>query len=301
MGAKTKMDNDPEGEAYSKIDKLLCEIATEQDPVKQQRLEQDMTAAASSLPPADKHQKLSMYLPPALVGLAAIAMAIYYQMQLSGLQAVIDEQQRQLDSQKWGSLSSLDADSMMSMCWPWEWPWQLHIVVGMVLLLGGLMLRAVLSRGGVKHGPVVPGRVCPQVDGDFLVLMIGIVPHHLWAFWRWMPIVRAMVNMGKELEQVPDSGFLGYEVYVGLQPMIVQYWRSFDHMKKCPAPHWVALTQQNSGDPTLGVWHETFLVKSGGYEGVYTNMPPFGLGKVGNLVEAIGNRSTAEGRLNLSR
>ena len=33
----------------------------------------------------------------------------------------------------------------------------------MVLLLGGLMLRAVLSRGGVKHGPVVPGRVCPQV------------------------------------------------------------------------------------------------------------------------------------------
>ena len=131
--------------------------------------------------------------------------------------------------------------------------------------------------------------------------MIGIVPHHLWAFWRWMPIVRAMVNMGKELEQVPDSGFLGYEVYVGLQPMIVQvpfgpttisahcvrlrqYWRSFDHMKKCPAPHWVALTQQNSGDPTLGVWHETFLVKSGGYEGVYTNMPPFGLGKVCNLL-----------------
>jgi len=119
------------------------------------------------------------------------------------------------------------------------------------------------------------------------------------------PIVRAMVNMGKELQEKKDSGFMGYEVYVGLQPMIIQYWRSFDQMRQCPAPKWVALTQKSHLEPTLGVWHETYMIRAGGFEGVYSNMPAFGLGKVasdqarGQLVEAKGKLATAAGRLGL--
>jgi hypothetical protein len=33
-----------------------------------------------------------------------------------------------------------------------------------------------------------------------------------------------------------------------------------------------------------GIWHETFLVRAGEYEAIYDNMPPYGLGKAGDLV-----------------
>ena len=90
-----------------------------------------------------------------------------------------------------------------------------------------------------------------------------------------------------------------------MQPLIIQYWRSFEHMRQCPAPQWVALTQKSHLEPDIGIWHETYLVRAAEYEGVYSNMPPFGLGKVaestpgGRLVEAKGKFATAAGRLGL--
>jgi hypothetical protein len=50
----------------------------------------------------------------------------------------------------------------------------------------------------------------------------------------------------------------------------------------------------------VGVWHETYCVAPGGYENVYVNMPPFGLGKVGTLVPGSGSLSSAHGRLRAS-
>eukprot|EP00656_Telonema_subtile_P057833 TRINITY_DN9608_c0_g1_i1.p1 TRINITY_DN9608_c0_g1~~TRINITY_DN9608_c0_g1_i1.p1 ORF type:complete len:302 (-),score=69.30 TRINITY_DN9608_c0_g1_i1:379-1284(-) len=293
-----------EAEAYTKIDQLLCEIATEADPVKQQELQQGVSRMAASLPPPDtpKGNPVRQHLPTIVLALVAAAALGYSRFEVWALQGVVEEQKRELDLNKWGSsMASTGSYDGISMCWPWEWPWQLHIVSSMFLLVGWLMLRAVLSRGGIKHGAPVKGKWCPQVEGDFLVLMIGIVPHSLWAFWRWMPIVRGMVNMSKDLQTNADSGFLGYEVYVGLQPMIVQYWRSFDHMKKCPAPEWASLAQSATGDSSLGVWHETYVIKAGDYEGVYSNMPPYGLGKVGKCVEAKGQFEKAASRLELNK
>ena len=40
-----------------------------------------------------------------------------------------------------------------------------------------------------------------------------------------------------------------------------------------------------------GIWHETFLVRGGEYEAIYTNVPARGLGKASELVpvaEAVG-------------
>ena len=37
--------------------------------------------------------------------------------------------------------------------------------------------------------------------------------------------------------------------------------------------------------PRTGIWHETYLVRNGEYETIYGNMPPFGLGKAGNVVQ----------------
>jgi len=47
----------------------------------------------------------------------------------------------------------------------------------------------------------------------------------------------------------------------------------------------------------VGIWHETYLIKPGQYESVYSGMPPFGLGKIGKLVPATGKREDARTRL----
>jgi hypothetical protein len=86
----------------------------------------------------------------------------------------------------------------------------------------------------------------------------------------------------------PEKGPLGYQM--GL-PVIVQYWRSFDHLeafaKDKQDPHlavWRRYWQRvGSGDRT-GIWHETYLVRAGEYEAIYANMPAFGLGKAAKLV-----------------
>jgi len=313
---------DPTGwdtrDADAEVEKLLVEIAAEKDPQRQRELRQGLAEAASPMklrPPKPTQQQQQQF--PAqqqpmtvvyalVAALAAVGVAaFYYKLQADSLQQVATDLHKQLEARKKWSAADSDAGTVVSSVWPWQWPWQVLVGVSIFFFLCATILGTLLSRGGVSHGVLRPGRMAPIVEGSFVVLLIGIKPHSLLQFWKWMPIVRAMVNMGKELEQKKDSGFMGYEVFVGLQPLIIQYWRSFDHMRQCPAPKWVALTQKSHLEPTLGVWHETYLIRSGDYEGVYSNMPSFGLGKVaeeqlgGRLVEAKGKLATAAGRLGL--
>src|SRR5439155_2799934 len=108
--------------------------------------------------------------------------------------------------------------------------------------------------------------------------------------------------MLKELEGHPESGFLGY-VSGGL--LIVQYWRSFEHLEAYARsnnhlhwPAWVAFNKrmrESRGD--VGIWHETYMVRAGQYEAIYSGMPAWGLGRVGALVPASGRKDGARGRL----
>lgn len=292
------------------INELLVQIASEKDPAKQRALRQGLAEVASpmkrSAGPSSKTdiagsmdlQLIMMgILGMALAGMSALALS--YKSRGDSLQQQNQELQTQLEAHKWGSVSASDAGAVVQAVWPWQWPWQVQVGVSIFLFLGFMVLATLLGRGGKVHGPVRPGRLAPVVEGDFVLLLLGIKPHSLLKFWKWMPIVRAMVNMGRELEQKKDSGFLGYEVYVGLQPLIIQYWRSFEHMRSHPAPKWVVLTQRSQLETSLGVWHETYLIRAGDFEGVYSNMPDFGLGKVGTLVDAKGKLATAAGRLGL--
>lgn len=47
----------------------------------------------------------------------------------------------------------------------------------------------------------------------------------------------------------------------------------------------------------VGIWHETYLVRAGAYETLYSGMPAHGLGRAGDLVPATGNREDARRRL----
>ena len=149
---------------------------------------------------------------------------------------------------------------------------------------------------------VIPERMCAQIDGDFVVFIIGMRINKPWKIHKWLPVFLAMPRMLKELENNPDAGLLGVQS-AGLT--LIQYWRSFEALEKyarsSDGQHWPAWVDFNKrmgrsrGD--VGIWHETYLVKAGQYEAIYSGMPPRGLGKVSRLVPVRDHRETARGRV----
>jgi Monooxygenase af470-like len=133
-------------------------------------------------------------------------------------------------------------------------------------------------------------RMMAEIDGDFVVFLIGARPSKLH-------LVRSLIDLGGRrgmkhmldyLVAHPDKGLLGYQL--GL-PVIVQYWRSFEHLeafaRDAADPHlavWRNYWRRVGNSGRTGIWHETYLVRAGEYEAIYGNMPPFGLGKAGRLV-----------------
>ena len=149
---------------------------------------------------------------------------------------------------------------------------------------------------------VNPERMSAEIEGDFVVFVIGMRINRLWKVHKWAPVFLAMPRMLKELQGRPETGFLG-SISGGL--LIVQYWRSFEHLEAYARsndhehwPAWVAFNKrmrESRGD--VGIWHETYLVRAGQYETVYSGMPAWGLGKAARLVPASGRKESARGRV----
>src|SRR3954470_17995019 len=147
-------------------------------------------------------------------------------------------------------------------------------------------------------------RMSGKLEGDFVVFLIGMRVNRWWKLFRWLRVAMAMPRMIKELSAHPELGFLGAEQWFGRTTMMVSYWRSSEQLmayaKSRNAEHLPAWRDFNrvigtNGD--VGIWHETYRVHPGDYESVYVNMPKFGVGNAGELVEASGRRENAEGRL----
>ena len=134
-------------------------------------------------------------------------------------------------------------------------------------------------------------RMTAEIDGDFVVFLIGARPNSILRFPQALRDLggrRGMKHMLDYLISHPEKGLLAYEM--GL-PMIVQYWRSFEHLeafaKNTDDPHlevWRNYWRRVGKSSRTGLWHETYLVRAGEYEAIYGNMPPHGLGKVGRLI-----------------
>jgi len=143
------------------------------------------------------------------------------------------------------------------------------------------------------------GRWTAQIEGDFVVFIIGARVNSKWQLLRSIADLggrRSMNYMLKYLSEHPEKGLLGYE-QAGFTT--IQYWRSFEHLEafaKDPDPHhdvWRNFVKRVGNSDRSGIWHETFLVRDGEYEAIYTNMPPRGLGKACELkpvAEAVGAR-----------
>ena len=142
-------------------------------------------------------------------------------------------------------------------------------------------------------------RQSAKIDGDFVVFLIGMRINKLRAVRQWFSVAREMVPMLKELRADPSRGLLGVKTFFnGRNIMMVQYWRSMEHLLRYArdpeAHHWPAwkrFYQRAYESGAVGIWHETYAVS--GYETIYGNMPPFGLGAAAELVPTreLGNRS----------
>jgi len=151
---------------------------------------------------------------------------------------------------------------------------------------------------------LIKERMTVDLEGDFVVFLIGMRINRLWKIHKWLPVAKAMPRMLIELSQKPESGFLGFQMFGGLPPMILQYWRSFEQLEAYAKdrhghhyPAWKEFNKNIGTNGDVGIWHETYRVKAGDYECIYNNMPKFGLGKVGTLVPAVGNRHYAAQRI----
>jgi hypothetical protein len=152
---------------------------------------------------------------------------------------------------------------------------------------------------------LIKKRVCAEIEGDFVVFLIGMRINKLWKVPAWLPVATAMPRMLKELSAQPEMGLLGFESWFSLpNAMVVQYWRSFEHLEAYARnrdlehlPAWHAFNRAVGSSGDVGIWHETYLVKAGQYESIYNNMPLCGLGKASNLADAIGARQEARARI----
>ena len=153
---------------------------------------------------------------------------------------------------------------------------------------------------------ILDRRATARIDGDFVVFLIGMRINKPWKVHQWLPAVLAMPKMLKELENAPpEVGFLGHNG-LGLRATI-QYWRSFDHLERYARAkdrqHWPAWAEFNRrmknarGD--VGIWHETYCVRAGEFETIYSGMPLFGLAKAGTRAVVTADTDSARDRLGL--
>jgi GH15 family glucan-1,4-alpha-glucosidase len=147
-------------------------------------------------------------------------------------------------------------------------------------------------------------RMTARVDGEIVVFLIGMRINRWWKIHRWLRVALAMPRMLRELQAKPELGLLGYEQWPGRTILVLQYWRSMDallsYAKNRDAEHlpaWRSFNKLVGTNGDVGIWHETYRVRRGDYENIYVNMPVFGLGKAGQLLEAEGKREHAKDRL----
>jgi hypothetical protein len=152
---------------------------------------------------------------------------------------------------------------------------------------------------------IIDRRVCAEIDGEFVVFLIGMRVNRWWKPWQYLPVFRAMAQMLPELARDRSLGLLHARTHFGFpNVLVVQYWRSYDALEayatardRAHLPAWAAFNKAIGSNGDVGIWHETYCIGPGRYENVYGNMPRFGLGMAGTLHDATGDRARAMGRM----
>ncbi|MCA1023574.1 DUF4188 domain-containing protein [Halobacillus litoralis] len=134
---------------------------------------------------------------------------------------------------------------------------------------------------------VFQGRYTTEAAGEegFVVFLIGMRINKWRAVHQWLPVLRAMPPMVKELYTYKDKGFLEMEnFFTGRTVLLLQYWKSEEALLTYARGEkhrkaWKKFYQLAGDTEEVGIYHETYLQKPGQYESIYGNMPKFGLAK----------------------
>ncbi|HET9172338.1 MAG TPA: DUF4188 domain-containing protein [Actinospica sp.] len=152
---------------------------------------------------------------------------------------------------------------------------------------------------------VVAGRMSADVEGDFVVFLIGMRFNRPWHVVKNLYAFTAMPRMLAYLRKHPEVGLLHAMLTIGPGgPMVIQYWRSVEQLeafaRDARAPHHPAWKGWNRligyQKPYVGIWHESYQVKAGQYECLYGNMPRYGLARAGEHVPVERKGATAAER-----
>ena len=80
---------------------------------------------------------------------------------------------------------------------------------------------------------VFRGRYTAQIDGSFVVFIIGVRINRWWALHKWLPVSLAMGPMLKQLEAERERGLLHAHPFLYWRgAAIVQYWSSFEQLER---------------------------------------------------------------------
>ena len=150
---------------------------------------------------------------------------------------------------------------------------------------------------------MMKGRYTAIADGEFVLFLIGMRFNKWWRIDKWFPVFLAMPRMLRELYKQPELGFLHHEMWFSRTIILVQYWKSADQLiayanakDSAHLPAWKAFHHAIK-DESVGIRHETYVIKPGQYETIYANMPCFGLGAAMELQEANGALARASTRM----
>ncbi|MCM3716931.1 DUF4188 domain-containing protein [Fictibacillus phosphorivorans] len=148
------------------------------------------------------------------------------------------------------------------------------------------------------------GRFTAEVEDDFVLFIIGMRINKFFSFHKWIPVLRAMGPMIKELYRNPQLGFLHTELLISWRTVtLIQYWRSFDQLEayahgKTHLGAWKDFNKKIGNDGTVGIFHESYRIAKNDTESIYSNMPRFGLGKAQSLALVTKKTNSARERIN---
>ncbi len=151
---------------------------------------------------------------------------------------------------------------------------------------------------------MMKGRYTAKPEGEFVLFLIGMRFNKWWRINKWFPVFLAMPRMLQELYKQPALGLLHHEMWFSRTIILVQYWKSSDQLIAYAnakdaehLPAWKAFHRAIKDD-SVGIWHETYVIKPGQSETIYANMPRFGLGAAMPLQKADGHYTSAVTRMN---
>lgn len=133
--------------------------------------------------------------------------------------------------------------------------------------------------------PITPGRYRATPQHPLALFLIGMRIHRPLRIRTWWPAFTAMTRMLRQLESDPELGLLAATLSYTPHPLLIQYWRSPDHLDRFARdpelshrPAWQAFNQLTAATTdVVGLWHEIYVVTPDTTRSLYRNMPRTGL------------------------